>query len=362
MNAAASKPTQRKREQPLSHSLTQAQQNELAGAKRAALWVGLILPLAVVTFATTLLIVWLPRMPDPAATHWGGTGGPDGFGSPTTYVWLNIGIGYGMTLMMWAMIALSGLKQSTQVWSPYQRFLVSFAAGFAVFMSFANVMSAAVQLDLKDAKEAPAIGWITLAGFGIWVIVAVAAWFVQPKVDLRRAIEDPIEALPLTGSERAVWFGESRPSKGFFWVMGLALATVALSVVFMFAVPTDPVARAITVIAFVLVLVLGVMCSWFRVRIDKNGLEARSVVGWPVFRLPAIDIDIVEATQISPFAEFGGWGMRWAPGRFGIVLRTGEGIIATRKDGRLFAVTVDDSERAAAVLAAAAKSAEGATK
>ncbi len=44
-------------------------------------------------------------------------------------------------------------------------------------------------------------------------------------------------------------------------------------------------------------------------------------------------------------------------GRFGIVLRTGEGIEATREDDRVMVVTIDDAATAAAVLSAAAPAA-----
>ena len=41
-------------------------------------------------------------------------------------------------------------------------------------------------------------------------------------------------------------------------------------------------------------------------------------------------------------------------GRFGIVLRTGEGIEVTGENGRVMVVTIDDAATAAAVLSAAA--------
>ena len=57
--------------------LTSAQRDDLARAKRTGLWVGLLAPLVVITAALVLVLVWMPRMPNPAATHWGGSGGPD---------------------------------------------------------------------------------------------------------------------------------------------------------------------------------------------------------------------------------------------------------------------------------------------
>ena len=57
--------------------------------------------------------------------------------------------------------------------------------------------------------------------------------------------------------------------------------------------------------------------------------------------------------------EFGGWGLRWAPGGgFGVVLRSGPGIRITRTNGKTFSVTVDDAEAGAALLTALAARAQ----
>ena len=342
---------------PAPRTITREERDQLARAKRAALWIGLILPLLAVTIATVLVIIWLPRLPDPAATHWSGMGQPDGFGSPTTYLWLSVGIGYGMTLLLWLMVWFTGLKQDAPIWSPMHRFMAAFTAGFAVFFSVNNVVSVAIQLDLPSAAEAPAIGGWMLLSFVCWVVVGLIAWFVQPKLRISAVGETGVAAEPLTGNPGVRWSGTARPGKTFFWVTGIALVVVAFSAVLMFLWPVGIAPRIMTVAITVLMLVFCAMCAAFRVRIDSTGLEARSILGWPVFRVPADDIARVESRQINPFAEFGGWGMRWAPGQTGLVLRTGEGIVVTRNDGRIFAITLDDSERAAATLASAVQEA-----
>ena len=340
-----------------SRKLTPREHAELAQAKRSARLFGLILPLVIVTVSTILVAIWLPRLPTPAATHWDISGHPDGFGAPSTYLWLNIGIGYGLTLMMWFMIGMMTLKKDAPVWSSYQRFMAAFIAGFAVFTSLNNVISVAAQLDLERAEDAPSIAWAMLLSFGLWVVVSVLAWCVQPKVLISVLQDSAVPAEPLAPNTRAVWHGSARPSKAFFWVTGAAVLVVACCAVLMWMWPVDLIARVITLAAAVLVLVLCAMCAWFDVRIDESGLEARSILGWPVFRVPARDIERVESREISPFAEFGGWGMRWAPGQTALVLRAGEGIVLTRTDGRIFAVTLDDADRAAATLASAVREA-----
>ena len=365
MNAAISK-----QNRPPRPGLTSAQQDDLTRAKRTGRWVGLIAPLVVVTAALVLVLVWMPRMPIPAATHWGGSGGPDGFGSPWSYVWMLLLAGHGIVLMMWAFVAYASRmpapspKRALPVWAGFQRGLAAFSLGYAVFMAIVTLASVAVQLDVSDAKQAGGVGLAMAIGFAVWVLVTVLGWFLQPKVEVRAA-EQPIDPLPLTESERAVWFGEVRPSKAFLAIIGVTIVIMLGAVALIVFVPADPgeetvknVAAIAVGVLLLVVVALCIMTAWFRVRIDAQGLEARSALGWPVFRLPSDDVQRVDTAQINPLGEFGGWGLRWAPGRFGIVMRSGEGLVATRQDGRIFAVTVDGAEEAAAVLAAVAKGAE----
>lgn len=340
--------------------LNEEQRGDLARAVRAARWVGLILPLVVLAAATVLLVVWLPRMPDPAATHWGFTGGPNGFGSAQTFVWLNACLGGAIVVLLYAVIAIGRSREGDPVWSPLHRFLAAFSAGYAVFTAAVNISSAAVQFDLSDATEASPIGGLMGLAFGIWAIVTAAAWFAQPRVSVLPRSNGPIEPLQLSATQRAVWFGRVLPSRALIWVVGAVMLLVAGSVVLVFATSTELAPRIISIATLVLVSGLIVTTSAFTVSIDSSGLEARSYLGWPVFRLPAADIAEVAATRIDPLGEYGGWGMRWVPGgRFGIVMRAGEGVVATRTDGRIFAITLDDAETAAAVLAAAAAGAAG---
>lgn len=241
------------------------------------------------------------------------------------------------------------------LWSPFQRFLSAFTAGFAVFFVAVMLASMAMQLDLERAADAGGIGGAMGLSFGGWVIATAAAWFAQPSVDIRAEGGDPSSPLTLAQSERAVWIGQVRPSRVFAGVMGIALVLLLASTLLLFLVTVDAAIRWVMLSTLLLLLGLTVTTMWFRVRIDSRGLEARSALGWPSFRLPAAEIARVEATRIVPFAEFGGWGLRWGPGRFGIVMRAGEGIVATRDDGRIFAVTVDDAEGGAALLAAVAE-------
>ncbi|CAG7604744.1 DUF1648 domain-containing protein [Leucobacter soli] len=337
--------------------LSEEQRRDLHRARRAARWVGVYVPVAVVLIGLAVVIVWIPRLPDPAATHWGFSGGPDGFGSRWTSVWLLGGLGLGFILMMRLMVVFGGRGGAMPLWSRFQRFMTAFTVGFAAFIVTVTLTTAGVQLDLDDAADAPGVGGFMALSFGIWIVAGLVGWFAQPSVEIRQPVADPSRPLALAGTERAVWIGAVKPSRVFLWVIGAALGVLGVSTVVVFLAPVETAVRWIMFGVFLLVLALSVTTLWFGVRIDARGLEARSFLGWPAFRLPATEVESVVAERIVPFAEFGGWGLRWTPGRFGIVMRTGDGVVATREDGRIFAVTVDDAETAAALLAAVAEQA-----
>ena len=105
-----------------------------------------------------------------------------------------------------------------------------------------------------------------------------------------------------------------------------------------------------TVVAVVLAVVVMSM-SRFSVVVDRRGLVVRGVLGVPRVVVPLDEVVRAGAVQISPFADFGGWGYRVGrAGRIGVVVRTGEAIEVERTGGRSFVVTVDDAATAAALL------------
>lgn len=350
------------REAEILDQLSETQRRDLARAKRVSRWVGLILPLVLTAVATIITAVWVPRMPDPMAIHWGPNFEPDGFGAP----WSNVAMSLGLGLFITALYLLQALqswdarRRGVAVWSAMFRFLPAVVLGTVAFIQVISVGSAWMQLDVTDARETGSTGWLLAVGVVIWVGVTVLAYVAQPRLRIDAPGSGPAAPLELAPSERAVWVGHVRPSRIFMWIITTTIAALAVTTVLVSSVNLE--AGLITGACCVLMLVLLAATSSFRVRIDDAGLEARSIVGWPVFRLRAADVVSVSAAPIEPFAEYGGWGLRWAPDRFGLVMRAGEGIVATRANGRLFAVTVDDADSGAALLAAAARRAQEGTK
>lgn len=329
---------------------------QLDRAKRAARLVGLIVPGIVLVASVAVQLIWLPRIPNPAATHWGPSGLPDGFGAP----WTNLVLFAVLSLVTLFLPQLQLLQQrgmapanATGTWASANRWLPAFALGLVVSLQTNALGVALTQLDAADARETGStLGWL-IGGWVAGAAVGVVGYLLQPRVRIDPETGEPTaQALPLGESERAAWVGEIRPSRGVAWGLAAVNLLVAAMTAWMFTV--EPLAGWISLGVFALVAVSTGMCMWFSVRISSTGFEARSRFGWPVFRVQADDVADVVTARIEPLGEFGGWGLRFAGGRTGIVPRGGEGIVITKRSGKVLVATLDGAEEAAAVLAAAA--------
>lgn len=292
--------------------LSDEQRHELRRAQQAARVVGLIIPLGLTLVGVVLYAIWLPRLPDPMAIHWG----------------------------------------------PINRLLPVIVLGTVVLIFVLEAGTTILQLDLADARTMPPANPTLFAAFGAAVLTGVLGFFAQPKLRIApRVAAAPPEKLDLSDTERVVWFGAATATQMYWWIVGPAIALVIGGFVMTLSIrPFEWQPVVIMGATAVFVSVLTLMCSRFEVRIDEEGLQARALLGWPVFRVRAADVQRVEAANINPFGEFGGWGIRWdGGGQTGIVLRSREGIRITRTNGKRLVITLDDAEGAAAVLATVAE-------
>ncbi|KAA9130644.1 hypothetical protein [Microbacterium caowuchunii] len=185
------------------------------------------------------------------------------------------------------------------------------------------------------------------------LVVGLLAWLVQPRVAAAETAGDvPAAPLPLRTGERAVWLRTGTMATGA--IVGITLAVVAVCIAAILSWVADGGVAAVILSALaVVVLLLAVSSTVFRVRADERGLRVASLLGVPPFQVPLTDVAAAARVTIEPMGEFGGWGMRVGPGgRFGVLLRRGEAIEVTRRSGKRFVVTVGDAGTGAALLEA----------
>lgn len=316
----------------------------LPRARAAFAAVALVIPLVIGFIGCILTLLWLPEIPNPAVTHWG-IDGPDGFGPGWVFTVI-IAVYTGVfTPGMWVMMHLATRRGR---WGGTVRFFGAFLLAMTVFMTVTMVDAVRVQRGYAEASDITSMGPGMLLGLGGAAAAFVIGWFVQPRVEVVTAWTATTPATELAPNERAAWVQTVRTARvGMIFLISATVVIIA-STCWM-ALLGQPTVWVLVVATFT-VVGLGLTMLVFRVTVDEDGLTVRGFFGWPTFRVPAGDVDSVRVIDVNPFAEFGGWGMRWAGGRFGIVVRAGEAIEVRRRTGKIFVVTVDDAERGAALL------------
>ncbi|MCU1582366.1 MAG: hypothetical protein JWO01_1754 [Microbacteriaceae bacterium] len=314
---------------------------------RRVVLVGAAGPLAVALAAAGVMASWIRRLPAVVAVHWG-PNGPDGYGSvaPWTLFPIIVVILYGVVA-----VGASWKTKPSGLITVSQKIITSMSAFLAGMIGAVGVGNLAIQLDASDPSRVGGIGYVVAAAFVVGIVLGSAGWLILPKADdSLSAATDPIP-LDVAASERVVWSSAVRATPVVTAVIGAAIVLVMAAVVV-----TVVYAGSLTVLpaaVLVLLALLAVGTSYWRVTVDRRGFMVRSVLGWPAVLIPIDDIRSVNVVEVNPTADFGGWGYRWAGhGRSGIIMRSGAAIEVTRTSGKRFVVTADDSATGAAVLAA----------
>lgn len=326
-------------------------------AVRRFVLVAVIAPAVVTTVAALLQLMAMPSLPAPIAIHWNAAGAPDGFGSAWLTLLLTIGVGLGLPLLL-AAAALNGLVRGDR--GPAYRLMGALAGATSVFLGVLMTASVLIQRGVLDAADGPSIvPWLLVAAV-IALAAGIVAWLIQPDERTQPRAGTATLDPPLGTGERAIWLRSVRLARGGVIVLCAALALLVTVAIVTVAASGSSVAATILIALVALMAATIAATSAFHVRVDATGLAVTSVVGFPRVHIPVTQVARVEVVDVAPMGEFGGWGLRWAPGGgFGVVMRTGSAIRVHRVGGGVFTVTVDDAETGAALLAAEAERASG---
>ncbi|AWB89465.1 DUF1648 domain-containing protein [Homoserinimonas hongtaonis] len=308
--------------------------------------VGGVFPALVGFIGAAVAASWIPEVPNPAAIHWSGSG-PDGFGSPWQLVFIMFVVPVGF-----AVFAATSTWKTTDagLLSANQKAIAVTGPWLASIIAIGVGGSLAIQRGFADAHDVPDAGPALLLGFIVGFALAGLAWFVLPPVD--RTPVAGIEPTPIVAAstERVSWTRNVSMARGGIVLVCIAILAVAAGGVV--ASASEPKMLPLVVGIVLVLALLLVSMSWWRVSADHRGLTVRSVAGFPKTTIPAAEIVAVRVVEVNPTADFGGWGWRWdAQGRSGVVMRKGPAIEVERRSGKRFVVTVDDAETGAAVLA-----------
>ncbi|MBX3087401.1 MAG: DUF1648 domain-containing protein [Cryobacterium sp.] len=309
--------------------------------------IGIAVPLAIAAISFVVMLVWLPTLPDPIAVHWSSASGPDGFGPALLFIFTPLII--TILFAIFTAFATAKLTPSGRLnWT--QKAIAVTGVWLSTMLSVAFLGSLEVQRGLDDAHKAGDVLPSLLLGLVLASALAVAAWFLLPKYELVPDVGQTPERVEIAPSERLSWMQRARLGTAGLILIGLVLV-VCIGATVLVWVAGKLTWLPIVVLAFVIVLV--VTNTWWWIAVDERGLVVRGILGWPGTVIPLSDIRSVQVIEVNASRDFGGWGWRWGGhGRTGVILTSGKAIEVTRSGGKRFAVTVDDAETGAGVIAA----------
>lgn len=308
-----------------------------------------VVPVVSALVASGLMLSWAPELPDPIAIHWGANGQVDGFGSLAGMIVLVLGLvvvfSAAVTVSLSRMRAIEPSAPRSQ-----PRFLGATSAWLGVFLSIGMGGSVAVQRGVADAADVGSITPVMIAGVILGLAAAVAAWFVIPAPAVDGQHDDSgADVMALSADERVSWSSAVRPPARLVALFaGIFVVSIALSAAG--AVSAGGWTLWFVVALLLVVLVLSVVTFYWRVTVTSSGFSARTAGGVLGITIPLREIAAARVVQVSPLADFGGWGWRIVSGRTGIVVRAGEAIQVERNSGRSVVVTVDDAATAASLI------------
>ncbi|MFE0100023.1 DUF1648 domain-containing protein [Streptomyces sp. NPDC059009] len=283
-------------------------------------------------------LAWRERLPERIATHFSGGGDADGYSSRGSFVVVAAALLVGMAVL-WGGIAAASQRDARGM-----RAVLVIGYGVAGLIGYLMVATLRANLDVAaDAGTVRLPLWQLAAAVGAGALAAglgVLAVRKLPESAPPPGGGGPVERIDLADQEVASW-SRRAPSR----VLGaVSAALVVFGGVMVYA---DGWSGAVP-------LLCGLLCLVFcapHVTVDRHGLTVRfTPLPWPRVRVPLADVERADSREVKALPDYGGWGYRVRSGRSGVILRSGEAVVVRRCGGREFAVTVDDSATAAALL------------
>lgn len=304
----------------------------------------LLLSTAISLGAVTLCALFLLEGRSPSdimAVHWNQHGQADGYGSASQMFWFLSAMALAPML---AALAVAALPRSQRALLPGSIALTTSLGTLVVCLgwSLAKLNHGVTRWQDAASMPAPHVALLIILPFVLGALGAVTARQLWPTPSRN----DPLApSLTLEPGERVFWLG--RVEAGVWLCIGLPLAATLAWIT----------AELVGVLwALLLLTAFGVLADAFsllRVAVDSKGLTVRyGHLGVVRQLIPLASIEGARALDILPM-DHGGWGYRGSLALMGsaaVVVRKGEAIELTLKEGRRFMVTVNDASTGAALL------------
>lgn len=286
------------------------------------------------------------RLPDPVATHWGAGGHPDGFSAVHSVLTTNLVLCLAIPLPL---LLLGVVMRQARAFAPV-------VAGTSVLLGIELWGSVWAQRDHAQATTGDVV-WPLPVGLLAGALVAALVWLLVRQPDVPAPVsaiglDADAPVLDLPGQGRLAWTGHTRTGRGAYWMLGLGVGVpVLLGLVLVLASREWTTAWSMALTAGIVLVALS--CLRCRVSVDARGVRAVGAGVIPWVRIPLDSVLEASVEEVSPMAQFGGWGLRARLGRrgsWGLITSAGPALRVRREGKGDMYLTIDDAERAAAVL------------
>ena len=299
--------------------------------------VAVVAPPVVVAAALGVVAVTVgPRLPGRVATHFDGSGTPNGWGSPWVFFWITAVVAVGAVVL-----AVAALRFRDRRTAALLTVVLDLLAGVLV--------SVWIVIALSNAAGDPTMPWWWTI---VFLVVAVAAALPPALALVRSAPPVPahdVEPLDVAPDARVAW----RARIGSRWFAAVGAFVVLAGAWATWLTATEDVGVAVFTGALLLLAGLSVLVlARVEVTVDRRGMRLTST--WtriPLMRVPLDRIESCGYEDVSP-GQWGGWGYRISGRGVAYVVRSGPGLVARLRGGGARMVTVPDAERGAAALGA----------
>lgn len=302
------------------------------GARVAVVAPSVVLVAALVAVAAVIG----PRLPGRVATHFDGSGTPNGWGSP----WVLFGI-TAVVAVGAVVVAVAALRFRDRRTAAMLTLVANLLAGVLV--------SVWIVIALTNTAGDPTMPWWWTV---VFLVVAVAAALPPALALVRAAPPVPahdVEPLEVTPDSRVAW----RARIGSRLFAGVGAAVVLVGALATWLTATEDLGIALFTGALMALAGLSAfVLARVEVTVDRRGMRLTST--WtriPLMRVPLDRIESCGYEDVSP-GQWGGWGYRISGRGVAYVARSGPGLVARLRGGGARMVTVPDAERGAAALGA----------
>lgn len=297
-------------------------------------WAAVAVAAAPAAVALVLVLGWRERLPAQLAIHWTVSDRPDQF------------VGREAFIDGWAVATVAGvaISAAATLSIPRGRQIAAMVTGVVSgFLASLGLIVTLPNLDLADPQQAQT-GWQAALPIPLMVGFAGLAWWLhgRPAEPVRPATQPPAIDLPRLAPGEPAQYAETTTNWGFAaGVFALLTALgIALSILF-------------TPWFGLEFVVVGMVLAWFaRTKVVADEDAELVLSSGPVrYRVPIEELTGARVLdEVRPFAEFGGWGLRYTRRTIAVVQRRGPAVEAMRTDRRRVVIISDDPHRLAAVL------------